>query len=101
MTPKEKKAFVARMKKGRAAAKKNKKKRGSKKTTRKNMKSVFDAWYKKEEATYDAGVLRSYGLGGEHFEPFAAYAKKRGYTEKQARLFWNDISGFTAARQRK
>ena len=29
MTPKEKKAFVARMKKGRAAAKKNKKKRGA------------------------------------------------------------------------
>ena len=29
MTPKEKKAFVARMKKGRAAAKKNKKKHGA------------------------------------------------------------------------
>ena len=94
MTPKEKKAFVARMKKGRAAAKKNKKKRGNKKTTSKNISAVFDAWYKKEKASYDVGVLEAYGLGGEHFDGFLAYAKKRGYTEKQALLFWNKISGF-------
>jgi hypothetical protein len=103
MTPKEKKAFVARMKKGRAAAKKNKKKSGADwKTSHKGMRSgVFLPTSKGESIRvklllddYKSGrnwksdpprskIEKSGSLAG-----WLSYAKKFRISTTQAKKVW-------------
>ena len=66
-----------------------------------HMKSLFDAWYKKEEANYDPGVLKSYGLDGGFVPSWLEFAAKKGISEKDAFAFWEEISGFKKAMSEK